>query len=177
MVKAADGWVGLLDADERILWQGQPDTQFNLRLDDLKSAGFGLFFTAFSLFWMAMAFKSGGYFWMFGLLHFAVGASITARALLKNWWIRRFSHYSLSNKRAFIATDLPYMGRKLRSWPISPMTELTLIEGKSDSLFFGQDVTATGHGQIQRSAVGFEQIQGGREVHALMRAIQRGHEE
>lgn len=168
----AQGWDGILDPDEEILWQGRPDPAIVLKVDSIVMTVFGLFFAGFALFWMVMAAQAGGFFWMFGLIHFAVGVGITFGAFLKKPLQNRRTWYSLSNKRAFIATDYPIRGRRLRSWPINGDTALSMDEGELSTITFA--TRAYRHkGRNRTRNIGFERIADGPHVYRLMRDIQR----
>lgn len=168
------GWEGLLDPGEVILWQGQPSARLRFGFAEIGAVIFGLFFAGFALFWMIMAAMAGGFFWMFGLIHFSVGIGIIIGGPLGGAWVRRHSYYTLTNQRAFVAKDFPYVGRRLASYPIGPATEV-LFEEASDgaaSLYF-----ATAERRNRRSngrrKIGFEMISEGRKVLGLMRGLQR----
>lgn len=165
------GWEGILDADETILWQGRPHPGFALEARAIPMAIFGLFFAGFALFWMILAAQAGGFIWAFGLIHFAIGAGLAGKALAWPTFLRRRSWYTLSNKRAFIATDLPVQGRRLRSWPIGADTVLTYADGDLASIGFAFEPLRGRRGMRMR-AVGFERIAEGRMVYALMRGLQ-----
>lgn len=191
------GWAAFLDEGERILWQGRPDPAFAIGAGNIAGATFGLFFAGCALLWMRVLAGSGSGLWAFGLLHFTVGLCIVAGALLWPTWRRRHSWYSLSDARAFIATDMPVLGRKLRAYQIEPDSRLTLVEGTPGTVWFhdqsgeirggtgrmtqlhgspGIHIT-TGRGRRKRryvTRVGFERIHDAPAVFALMRQIQEG---
>ncbi|WP_343231114.1 aspartate carbamoyltransferase catalytic subunit [Thalassovita aquimarina] len=133
---------------------------------------FGLAFAGFALFWMIMASMAGGFFWMFGLIHFSVGIGISIGGLFWSAYRRRHSWYTLTNRRAFIATDLPLKGRSLHSYPITADTVLDLEEGALSTLHFAATLRRTKNGQ-RRVRLGFERIADGRAVYRMMRDIQR----
>ena len=170
----APGWEGILDDDERILWQGRPDPALVLEARNIMLALFGLFFGGFALFWIIGAASQGGpLFALFGLPHFLVGAGMVWGAI---WWPsfrRRRSWYTLTDRRAFIATDLPIQGRRLQSWPINRGTRLELREGPPDSVFFATRKKRSRNGTYT-VPVGFERIPDGKQVLRLMRDIQKG---
>ena len=93
---AAPGWEGILDPGENIVWQGRPDQGFAVAGRDIPTAIFALLFAGFALFWMTKAAAHGGAFWMFGLIHFSVGAGMFAKSLFGNTIRRRFSWYTLT---------------------------------------------------------------------------------
>jgi len=167
------GWDGLLDPGEEILWQGAPDPGFHFRARNLALTAFGAAFAAFALFWMVMASRAGGGFWMFGLIHFSVGVSLILGSLFWGTFKRRRTFYSLSDRRAFIATNLPIVGRRLKSYPITPQTVLTLEERDLPSIFFAREVRRSKNG-TQNVPVGFVRIPDAVEVYSLMRRIQAG---
>ncbi|MEM8578578.1 MAG: aspartate carbamoyltransferase catalytic subunit, partial [Pseudomonadota bacterium] len=96
----SDPWDGLLDPDERILWQGRPDPAIKLEWGHPLGAFLALFVTGFSVFWMNGAAQAGGFFWMFGLLFFAIGLYMLAGVHFWKAFVRRRTHYTLTNKRA-----------------------------------------------------------------------------
>ncbi len=75
-MKRCDGWDGILEMGETIPWQGRPDSHFRIKIGQIPVLLFGSAFSGFALFWMLTAASAGGYFWMFGLIHFSVGIGI-----------------------------------------------------------------------------------------------------
>lgn len=176
MTGSPDGWEGILEPGEQILWQGQPDPRFRLERGDVMPGIFGLVFAGFALVWMRMAAEGGGYFWMFGLIHFAAGLGIMGARPVGSWWMRRHSFYSLSSRRAFIASDFPLRGRMLRDWTIRQDSPIEFIDGDRQTVNFGYDTRRGARGTTSQRRIGFEGIHDGRKVIGLMRAIQRGAE-
>lgn len=167
------GWEGILDKDVTILWQGQPDGAIVLGANSVITGLFGLMFAGFALFWMVMASLAGGYFWAFGLIHFAVGIAIMLSGPLAGAFIRRHSFYTLTDRRAFIAADMPLVGRRLKSYPITADTVLEFDDTPLASIFFASQ-TRRGKNGPRQVPVGFERIPDGRAVLAQMRGIQKG---
>ena len=170
---APPGWEDYLDPGETILWQGGPDPSIVLSKGVIGTALFGLAFAGFALFWMIMASMAGGGFWMFGLLHFSVGLGILAGAIFWPPWRRRHSWYTLTNRRAFIATALPFMARKLKSYPITPESNLEFEQGPLSTIHFHSYPVRTKNGH-RTVRIGFERVPDGDKVFALMRRIQTG---
>ncbi|MEC3862735.1 aspartate carbamoyltransferase catalytic subunit [Mesobacterium sp. TK19101] len=172
MAQAPDGWDGILDPNETILWQGRPDAGLNIGPANILTAVFGTFFSGFALFWMIMAMQAGGAFWMFGLIHFSVGIGIVVTALFGTAFVRRHTWYTLTDRRAFIATNMPVIGRKLKSYPITGDTVLEFDDADLPSIWFAQDYRRTkrGHRTVKR---GFERLPDARTVYQSMRDIQR----
>lgn len=170
---APAGWEGILDPGERILWQGRPVPGIVWRPQQMVTFLFGLAFAGFALFWMLMAATAGGFFWMFGLIHFGVGLALSFGPIVWPAYMRRHTWYTLTDRRAFIATDAPLLGRRLKSYPIERGTVLSYDAGNPATIHFAHVMRRTKNGS-SRSDIGFERIAEGPEVYGLMRQIQRG---
>ena len=170
---AVPGWEGILDPGERIVWQGRPDQGFNIAASDIGSAVFALFFTGFAVFWMSRAAEMGGAFWMFGLIHFSVGLGLVWKSVFGPTRRRRRTWYTLTDRRAFIATDTAKTGRALKSYPITPETRITYKDGPPATIHFARERHKTSKGRSYISRIGFERIADGQNVLALLRKAQR----
>lgn len=168
------GWEGILDEGETVLWQGRPDGRVVFRIGKAFQFVFGLFFAGFALFWMVMASQAGGAFWMFGLIHFSVGLAISFGALFWDAYRRRHTWYTLTDRRAFIATDMPHKGRQLQSYPIAPSTQLVFNPGPFATITFAHEERRGSKGRRYTVPVGFERIADGDEVYRHLRRIQEG---
>lgn len=166
-------WKDHLHNGEDIVWQGRPDGRFSVGIKDIGSAAFGIFFAGFAVFWMTKASQAGGVFWMFGLIHFSVGASMVFWALFGGVFRRRHTRYTLTNKRAFIATDMPFRGRRLKSYPISPDTSVDYVDAELPSIMFATE-TRRGNKGTYEAKIGFERIADASEVLSHIRNIQQG---
>lgn len=167
------GWEGILSAGEHILWQGRPSPRLRFVPRQIPRLLFALAFTGFSVFWMSKAMQSGGGFWMFGLIFFGLGLYQIAQVIAGNGLLHRFTHYTLTNRRAIIATNPPLMRKTLQSYPISADTPLDFRNDDPPSIHFTIARMTGRYGTEPRSA-GFENITDGQHVLALMRKIQRG---
>lgn len=166
-------WDGLLDPDERIIWQGAPVPRLKLEWENSFQPLFFLFFTGFSVFWMVMASAGGGIFWTFGLLIFAVG--IYNLVLIHFWkrYVRQHTFYTLTNKRAFIGSALPFKGRTLDSYPMGQDRTISYIDADLPGIHFASRIKSTRNG-MTAIPIGFENIADGREVYGLIRRVQDG---
>ena len=167
-----DAWASILDPGEQILWQGRPDGRIVLRPGNIVTFIFGLFFAGFALFWMIMASRAGGFFWAFGLIHFSVGVGLSFGAIFWGAFVRRRTWYTLTDQRAFIATDLPVRGRGLKSYPITADMMLDYAPGDPASVWFAAETRRTKNGTSTKR-IGFERIADGDEVYQHIRQIQR----
>ena len=123
-----------------------------------------------------MASSAGGGFWMFGLIHFSVGISVIVGAVYKSAYTRRRTWYTLTDRRAFIATELPIKGRTLKSYPIAPETVLIYAQGPLATIHFAEEERRGNKGRRYTVKIGFERIFEGDKVYRLMRDIQTGEE-
>lgn len=163
----APGWEGLLDEGEEILWQGRPDQAFHVKPGNIATIGFGAIFAGFALFWMIGASQAGGGFWMFGLIHFSVGLGIILWAIFGATYSRRNTWYTLTDRRAFIATDFLTKGRSLKSYPLKGVT-VDFKAGPPDTLYFATEERRGNKGRRYTVPIGFERVEDG---HAVMRLI------
>ena len=167
-ISAPPGWQGILDEGEQILWQGQPERGVRFEVFNLKSALPGLFMAGFAVFWMSIAIQASPFFAAFGLLFLFTGLRQVLDPILRPALIRARSFYTLTDRRAIIATDLPFQGRRLISYPIDPAMPLEYVASDPPSILFGPP-TADKAGRA-----GFRLIADADRVMAMMRQIQRG---
>ncbi len=179
-------WQGILDEDETILWQGRPANRVLVEFNSPMEAFLALFFVGFSLFWMWQAMAAPGPFWMFGLLFLGVGLY---NLVGQHFWkahLRKSTFYTLTDKRAFIAKKTAMGQKSLKSYPIRADTALSIEEQKGlSSIYFATEdvlVSRPSHWRVNgmplnntsRSStdIGFELLEEGRDVFALMRSLQ-----
>ena len=161
------GWEGILAPDEAIRWQGRPDPRWHIDRGNWLVAALGAAFSGFAVFWMVLAASAGGAFWTFGLIHFTIGLAIAASVLIWPTIRRRHTWYTLTNKRAFVATDAPLRRRTLSDYRITAHSRLALIDGTPGSVTFGR----AGVGK-RAEDLRFERIADATGVYRLMRFIQ-----
>jgi hypothetical protein len=166
-----DPWKNLLATNEEILWQGAPKSQVRLEWESPFKLFFFLFFTGFSVFWMVGASKAGGLFWTFGLLFFFVGIYGLVGVHFWKAFVRRQQHYTLTNQRAMIGTDM--FGRKtLQSYPITKTTEIDFEDtGPTGNIYFAKHESRGTNGTTV-TKIGFEQIESPEQVLSIMREVQ-----
>ena len=167
------GWEDILEPGERVLWQGQPDPSPDLSALRPAKVLFGLVFVAAALFWITEASRADGLAGLilplFGLIFVLVGLRAAGGEILWDAYRRRRTWYSLTNRRAFIATDL--MGRRrLDPYPIGPQTPLSHENGRD--VFFAMDFVRTKTGS-RRRRIGFTDLADSAAVYDIMRKVQR----
>jgi hypothetical protein len=172
-----EGWEGILEPGETVLWQGQPRPGVSFAGFDLRRTLFGIVFLGFALFWVVGAAGATGdapflmrfLFPAAGLLFVFQGARLAGGDRLWQAWVRKHTWYTLTSRRALIATEV-FGRRRLDAWPITGRNALDLVEGSPGSVFFADSGGPFGRGR----RIGFERIDDAREVLALMRRVQRG---
>lgn len=175
----AQGWQGILEDGETVRWQGQPDPATDWSELRPQKVLFGLVFAGFAIFWIAMALGQvpgssfmGIVFPLFGLPFLVIGLREAGLGVLWAAYRRRHTWYSLTNRRAFIATDL-FGRRDLEAYPIGPATVLDLQDGKQTGhIWFATDFVKTQRGS-KRRRIGFTHLNDSRAVYDLMRQMQR----
>lgn len=170
-MSALEDWDSILGKDERIIWQGRPSPKFKFHPRMIFFVLFGLFFAGFALVWMGLTATAGGFIWMIGIVHFSVGIGLVISTLFKPSYTRRRTWYTLSNKRGYIATALPFVGRKLRSYAIGPGTGIEFAQGNPPSIHFGTRAVRRNNRTVQEPH-GFEYIADAPEVMRLIRDLQ-----
>ncbi|WP_456386316.1 aspartate carbamoyltransferase catalytic subunit [Profundibacter sp.] len=166
------GWEGILDEGEDIRWQGRPNGAVVWKLSSIPAVLFGLAFSGFALFWMVMAASAGGGMWMFGLIHFTAGIGIGIGPVFWSAHRRRNTWYTLTGKRAIIATDLPMRGRKLKSYPITKDTMPGIGTDDPASITFATERRRGKNGSYEVK-IGFERIADAQQVYGMIRDIQK----
>lgn len=188
------GWEGLLEPGEQILWQGRPGT--GIRWAELRSvqSRIGLFLTLFMLVWLAggtsMMDGAGDWAWLailvigvIGAVMLAAGLYLLVGRLVWDAWRRRHGWYTLTDRAAFVATDLRGK-RSLTRYGIDDMRGFKLEQrrnGRGD-LWFAQGrfdyTTRSSVGAVRRQHVeyhriGFVDIEDAARVYALMELHRR----
>ncbi|MBW6417871.1 aspartate carbamoyltransferase catalytic subunit [Celeribacter sp. PS-C1] len=167
-----EGWADILHPNERVLWQGQPDQKIQWRGPGLPFAFFGVVFAGFALFWMVNAFLAGG-FWVFGLFQFITGLSVAFAPLLLGPFIARRTWYSLSSRRAFFASDMPFSGKTLLALDLRPSVGVEFDGQEPGTISFNTRAEPIVGEQFD-SAPAFALIPDARTVYGLIRDIQKG---
>lgn len=123
-----------------------------------------------------MASKAPGPFWMFGLLFFGVGSYNLIGKHFWKAWERKSTFYTLTNKRALIATTSMFGARKLDSYPLTPDKPLQFSEGALSSIYF-ETKERRGKNGTYTEQIGFVMLADGRDVFQKMRNVQQAQQE
>ena len=186
MTETPPGWEGLLADDEHILWQGRAGHGVIWR--DLASfqTVFGILFAAFAFFFLSFssgmfrgANAPGGFGLMFTLVpmfFIAVGLYTAIGRLFWDSYLRGTTHYTLTDKAAFIASA-PFGRRKLDRYPLREMKRITLDDDTPGSVWFGEKISVHrgqhGRTSVSVTPIGFRRIDDHREVFSLLNEARR----
>lgn len=173
-----DGWDGILNPSERILWQGQPGASVDLSGLSLRRIIPAVAIAGFTIFWSKTAIDGalqdgpiGLVFPLFGLFFLTLTLHSAGGHVLVSAWRRRNTWYTLTSQRAFIATS--FLGRKsLDAYPITAMTVLEHDGQTPGNIWFATDFKKTKQGS-KRIQIGFERLDDSSRVHDLMRLVQQ----
>ena len=160
-----------LKRGEVILWQGRPTRSFAPGVGAIVPVIFGLGFASIAIFAINRT-AAGGVVFSLAYLFAGIGLSLALHALFKGTLIRRWSHYALTNYRAFVLIDHPLLGTDINSWPITPSTDLrhnaynpmTITFAYEPRHFFGRTPRV----------IGFEHIEDGLNVFRVMMDVRDG---
>ena len=167
---AADPWEGLLADGEEILWQGAPSPGLSLAWQGPMEPITGLVVIWFAWPWLSSVSSGVKYLWILGAALLALSFYWLVGVHFWRAYQRRQTHYTLTDRNAFIATDI--LGRKrLERYRINRDTDVVLEEKKLANIWFAEKVVRTQKRSHIRP-VGFEKIENGAEVYALFRLAQ-----
>lgn len=145
-------WDEFLDDGETVLWQGQPKPV--IRMDSNAKIGLALG-SVFVLYYIIGTIVRWPEIPMvqvvINLVMTCVGLWLMYEATLRQIVRRKRTWYTVTNKRAFVATDPVFDERKLAVHPITPQTPLTR---KDDGILFGKTTLKTWLGQ-RKVPIGF----------------------
>jgi hypothetical protein len=169
-----------VEPGERLLWAGRPGTA-RFALMTLPIFGFGLVWTAFSIFWMWLAFRgamagAGGdlvryIFPLFGLPFVVIGFGMLGSPF---WATRRArkTTYALTDRRLiFIEVGLTGAVRtmSLQGHELGPIERVERKDGSGDLSFSRFNDSRNGHDTSDGQARSFFSIPHVREVESLVR--------
>jgi len=160
-------WQGILQQDERIVWQGRPAKAFFWH----KRYNYPLGFAGLALVGYLFYIK-GQEPWVLPVLLMALCVSVFGPPV-SDAIKRRYSFFTLTDRQAFIGTDLPVLPRRLTGYLINAETELTFDQDSRAAVYFAHRMQKTKGGH-RRIDIGFENIPDASHVFDLMTQIKEG---
>lgn len=129
----AEGWEGILAPGEALLWQGQPNAQFDFWGEGPLAVAFGMTLTGGVLVPMATLAAAIGPGALIFLPVLIVGLwLLLGKAAWRSYRLAR-TWYSITSARVFLATAV-FGRRQLHSMPITSETEISALPSTSGGL-------------------------------------------
>jgi hypothetical protein len=162
-------WEGILATGEEIEWQGAPVQGLHWEFSRRKTIGAVIAaaggITLFAFINRSSTNGSGNPLLVF------LAWGVIAAVVYHGWsfWNRRRTFYTLTNKRAFIAT-WHFGVQTLRAYPIITMRPLRLVDTRPGDVYFDHDTVrrkdpSTGSTETHIIEVGFLNVANPREVY------------
>ncbi len=104
-----------LVSGEQVIWSGQPVRAF-FRKRDILELPFGIFWLAFSIFWMWGASghfdsppqnKGSAWFALFGIPFVLIGLYLVFGRFFYRYWKRSRTYFAVTNKRVLVVSEAP----------------------------------------------------------------------
>jgi hypothetical protein len=172
----SDGWEGILDPGEEVLWQGRPEPGVRFDWSKPTKPIFFAIFTLIAIFMTVQIMREGGFEWLLTLPFVAIGLYQLVFVHYWDAYMRQNTRYTITTRRALIATER-FGTRKLDSYPLdNERIRLSLQErdGLTDIYFlygFGEERPSG-----SRRRIGLLRLADGRHVYELMRRVQAPQE-
>jgi len=136
-----DSQYSLLEAGEKMLWEGRPQRGFMLRSSDAMLIPFSIFFFGFSIFWEFQATngKAPTFFSLWGIPFIAVGFYLLIGRFLVDAFVRGSTYYGVTDQRVLISSGL--WSREVRSLFLAGLPEMRLTQKSNGrgTIKFGAD--------------------------------------
>jgi hypothetical protein len=169
-----EGWEGILSPGERILWQGRPEGRFTLRGHSFILIGVGAIFSAVALLFISVGLSLGDLvFTLFPMVHLTVGLGLMVGPPFWRTYVWRNTWYTLTDRRAIIATDIWPKGRDLSLYDVGPDSPLLLVERPWPGVHFAMRHSRGKHG-VRVVPFGFERLADAKAVFDMMTTIKQG---
>lgn len=173
-------WESFLEEGEHILWHGRPNAEKFFSPTAIRKCASGIPFIIFggvmaNITWprhgnfegMAPIFVIEGALILLGL-YLMISAPFRDRKQRSKTW------YTLTNKRAVIATD--WRAKQFVSYPVSGWTEVFKTGGELKSIYFAQTVSKDSDGDgYNVKHIGFEMVPDGDKLLGLFNEVEAEH--
>lgn len=120
-----------LDANEKLIWAGQPKKGFLFRTADIFLIPFSLFWCGFAVFWVIMAAKGSIFFAMFGIPFVVMGLILVFGRFIIDARQRDSTYYGLTGDRIIIKSGL--FKKTIKSINIRTLSDIEYSEKKMEA--------------------------------------------
>ncbi|PIE16519.1 MAG: hypothetical protein CSA68_02290 [Rhodobacterales bacterium] len=169
-----NSWEGILEEGEELLWQGRPRTDIVFQKRHILPAILAVGVAGLGIIWIFFTGLGNGYTVVMGVFLLIIAALLGFGPPVMTSMIRKATWYSLSNKRGFIATHRPQLGRKLAAYRIDPDYPLRYDHKSPGTIIFATEIRQPGNAAYTVK-IGFERIDDSEKVYQMLRAIQQAH--
>jgi hypothetical protein len=162
---------------ERMLWYAPPVGGLRLESDSLQRSGFGLFFFAFSIFWIHGAWNQsagsnsiqGAAFPLFGIPFLLIGFQLFIGHFFWSALRRRFTEYAVTNQRVIVRSGVFSTTTKSIEYRKIPTLTLTEKSDGSGTIQFGEAKAVTAGEGTAYVATKIEAVPEVRSVYEIIR--------
>ena len=123
----ADMYIG---SDERVLWKGRPEKGITFTPNELATIPFGIFFTAFSVFWIMMALSAGA-FALFGIPFLVCGIYMSGGRIIVKEILKKNTAYVITNKAV-----IRKCGSRVNVWYSDSLINMQVFSHKNGTTSF-----------------------------------------
>lgn len=172
-------WDDFLEDGEYLVWHGRPDGEKLVSRDSGSKAALSLGFFLFvgvgvNVMWRDFFDPGMWPVWIVFSLMLATGVWMLVGSHFRGRRARRGTWYTLTNRRAFVATDLG--AKHLKSWPVTkdaPLRHVKALDDRLGYVFFAQEITpARDHDDTDDiTEIGFELIENSDSVFLLFQRV------
>ena len=123
-----DPFHGRLLSGERIVWRGAPGRGILFTARDLYLVPFSLVWCGFAIFWTVSAtgMHAPDFFTLWGTMFICIGLYFVAGRFVVDAWIRRGSHYAVTDRRILILRGAPF--GKLIAVSLTQLPDISISE-------------------------------------------------
>jgi hypothetical protein len=142
----ASQFQGRLLKGEKVVWWGQPKRGLLFTRRDWLLVPFSLFWAGFIVFWETNVLRANGATFMklWGVPFMLIGIYLVVGRYVVDAWVRRGTHYALTNRRVLILRSAPFSRFVALSLDQLPSTNLTEHGRGRGTIRFGADVPLWG---------------------------------
>ena len=162
-----------MDDDETLLWQGRPSARVFIEASfkNISMTLFGIMWTSFACFIFWEIWKEEGIPALLVVPFIGVGLFLVSGRHFWDAYKRGKTRYALTNRRALVATS--FLQRSVKSFLIQKDAVIEVRPGPETTVVFALEQRSDARGRNYEVSRGFDLIEDGVEVAALIRKIQR----
>lgn len=161
----ADMYIGI---DERVLWKGKPEKGITFAPHELATIPFGIFFTAFAVFWISMALPAG-VFALFGVPFVLVGLYLAGGRFIVSEIMKRKTAYVITNKAI-----IRKRGNRVNVWYRENLMNMQVFSHKNGTTSFMFSLVPmhySGRTNINNNMFSIENVRDAKDVNEAIKTL------